>query len=202
MRSQVTGTEIHNSLIGEKTKIKSMSATLAAGLTLTNAFPHLIFLDPDGTNRTLVLPAVERGLWFTIVHSGAAAATMTVNNPGATLIGTVAKGDVGHFWSDGTSWFGDTVGETTNLAVSGTFAVSGAATFLGDVKFGDTTTDKVAFFGNTLASQAALVAAITTTAAIATFGWGFATSQQAQVTVAAVNAILASEKTFGFMATV
>lgn len=62
-------------------------------------------------------------------------------------------------------------------------------------------TRKIAFYGAAPAVQPSVLAAVTTTAPIATFGWGFATSQQATLYMAAVNQLITNQKNLGLMAT-
>ena len=68
-------------------------------------------------------------------------------------------------------------------------------------KVGTAATQKLAFYGAAPAVQPSVLAAVTTTAPIATFGWGFATSQQATLAIAAINQLIANQKTLGLMAT-
>lgn len=65
---------------------------------------------------------------------------------------------------------------------------------------GQTVSDKISFFGVTTIVQpsasgqaavtTATISSITTTAPIATFGWGFATSEQAANAIAAINSLV------------
>jgi len=84
-------------------------------------------------------------------------------------------------------------------------AFAGAATFTdltatGNVVLGNHATDTVGFFGAGPAAQQAVLAAITTTQPTATV-FGFTTTAQFNNLIAAVNTLIANQKTFGFIAT-
>lgn len=93
-----------------------------------------------------------------------------------------------------------------NKAITGmgsiTFADGSVIDFgaSGGLTVGLNATRRVGFFGVAPVPQDATLAAITTTAPIATFGWGFATSQQATLAVAAINQLVANQKVRGWMA--
>lgn len=82
--------------------------TLAAGAgtTLTVASAAIQVGTPTAT-RIVTLPAVasSKGLIFYIVNNAAATHAFTVNNAGATTIGTVAATKTGIFFCDGTAWY-------------------------------------------------------------------------------------------------
>jgi hypothetical protein len=82
--------------------------TLAAGAatTLTVGSAAIQVGTPTAT-RIVTLPAVasSKGLVFYIVNTAAATHAFTINNAGATTIGTVAATKTGIFFCDGTAWY-------------------------------------------------------------------------------------------------
>jgi hypothetical protein len=82
--------------------------TLAAGAatTLTVGSAAIQVGTPTAT-RIVTLPTVasSKGLVFYIVNTAAATHAFTVNNAGATTIGTVAATKTGIFFCDGTAWY-------------------------------------------------------------------------------------------------
>ena len=80
--------------------------TLAAGLTLVKTDAMLQALDPDGSARTVVLPAAAEGMVCIIANTADAAEIITVNDAAAALIGTPTQNETLLCISDGTSWHG------------------------------------------------------------------------------------------------
>ena len=79
---------------------------LTGNLTMTNKYPVLLFIDPNGAGRNILLPAAEPGLTYCIVNTADAAETLTLRNYLDNLTyGTIAQN--GRTWlvSDGTGWF-------------------------------------------------------------------------------------------------
>lgn len=79
---------------------------LSGDKTISAGGPTIQNLDPNGSARTVTLPAESDGEWFVIGCRGSASNNLTVNDDGGGTIATVTPGDVGHFWSDGTGWLG------------------------------------------------------------------------------------------------
>lgn len=67
-------------------------------------------------------------------------------------------------------------------------------------RLGQSATDLVSFYGATPVAQPAVTAAITTTQPTATV-FGFTTTAQFNALIAAVNTLIANQKTLGLMAT-
>lgn len=132
-RTNITGARLHGNVIGGGNKHSVLSQTLGATFVVAVDMPGVIFLDPGGAGRDVTLPAVasSKGLAFTIVNTADNAEDLTVKNVGGDTIGVVGQGDVGHFYSNGVTWFGQTIDTasivnaaitTLTVATSGTFA--------------------------------------------------------------------------------
>lgn len=103
MRSTLEDVRIFNAMVEKGWKHRGEVLTMAGNLTLLAGSKQMIFLDPNSSDRVVTLPAVAKGLWFEIFHTGSAN-IITVKNAGATVIGYVTFGGSRKFWSDGTSW--------------------------------------------------------------------------------------------------
>lgn len=68
------------------------------------------------------------------------------------------------------------------------------------MRIGQSATDLVSFYGAAPTAQVAVLAAITTTQPTITV-FGFATTAQFNNLIAAVNTLIANQKTYGLMAT-
>lgn len=79
--------------------------TLAAGVTMDAQSSNLQILNPDSSNRTIVLPAEEtnEGLWFSFRNSGSAG-NLVINNDAAVTILTLNPGESGTVGCDGSAW--------------------------------------------------------------------------------------------------
>jgi hypothetical protein len=90
--------------------------TLAAAKTLVDGDSPFQALDPDGSDRVITLPALDADNHvFVIIHSGAAN-VLTVKNPAAATLATVAAGQGRTFYSTGTAWYVDAGVIDTSLA--------------------------------------------------------------------------------------
>lgn len=87
-----------------------------------------------------------------------------------------------------------------NLVIDGNLTVIGTQTLSGNVAVGDAATDTVGFYGAVPVVQPSVLAAITTTQPTATV-FGFTTTAQFNLLIAAVNTLIADMKTLGLMAT-
>lgn len=109
-------------------KFLPLKQTLSGTFTIDEDMPTLMFLDPDGSGRTILLPAEasSKGLQYIIVNTETVSGDLTVKeDAGSTTIGVVGIGDIGHFFCDGTTWYGWTVDTASiaTLAISGTLTV-------------------------------------------------------------------------------
>lgn len=79
---------------------------LSGNLTLTNQYPSILRLDPDGQNRDITLEAVasSENLYRRIINFAGGAENLVVKNAGGDTIGTINQNEQGEFWCDGASW--------------------------------------------------------------------------------------------------
>lgn len=87
-------------------KTGSNAESLSGNKTLSESSPQYQFLNPNGSNRDVTLPAAVTNLLFIIKNTGSAGNTLTVKDSGGTAIsgGTIANTVVMGFYYDGTSW--------------------------------------------------------------------------------------------------
>ena len=198
MRSNVDGSRLSNNLLMEKNKLGIAVQTITGAFTIAASDPPIVALSAAAP-QNVTLPAVEKGLIFWVVASGASA--LTVKNAGASTIGIVAAGSIGYFVSDGTSWYCWTSGvlSATDLTLTGNLVVQG------NTDIGNAVSDTVGFYGSTKVAQGAsasqgavtltLVTAVAITAATAagmtaatkTTPAGFTTTTQANKIRSLVN---------------
>lgn len=108
MRSQVVNAELVSNILRGGNTIRPLIQTLGATFTIAVNMPHLMFLDPGGAGRTVLLPAEasSKGLFFRIFNTADATEVLTVKeDAGSTTIGTIGRGSAGWFFCDGTTWF-------------------------------------------------------------------------------------------------
>jgi hypothetical protein len=110
MRSNIEGASLYNNMIEGKNRLRRINQTLTGTLTMDDDMEHLLFLDPGGAGRTVLLPAESAGLWFVIANTADAAEDLTVKeDSNTTTIGVVTPGKVAMFFCDGTTWHTDNV---------------------------------------------------------------------------------------------
>lgn len=78
--------------------------TLSGNKTLAASDAPFQNLDPDGSARTVTLPAEAEGLWFIIGNRAGAANAITVNDDSGTTLCTVNQDDTAIIVCDGTGW--------------------------------------------------------------------------------------------------
>jgi len=77
--------------------------TLAAARTLTMRDPQMFALDPDGSDRDVVLPTVtvsHNGYYMWLANAASAAKNLVVKNAAGSTIGTVNQSEMGIFYVD------------------------------------------------------------------------------------------------------
>lgn len=79
--------------------------TRGGAFTIDRDMAFLAFITLTGAGQTATLPAAEQGLMFMIRNTSAGAFTLTVNNPAAALVGTIAQNAAALLYSDGVNWF-------------------------------------------------------------------------------------------------
>lgn len=82
---------------------------LSAGKVLTPADLdtwQAVALDANGAGRNVDLPAeaVSAGAYLYIINTAGGAFSLTVRNPAAATVATVAQGKAAMVWCDGTTW--------------------------------------------------------------------------------------------------
>jgi len=106
MRSNIVDALLSRNIIRGYNRYRTIKQTLGGTFTMDADMPHILFLDPGGADRTVLLPAETDGLWYVIVGTGDADETLTVKeDSNTTTIGTVGRGGVNMFWCNGTTWY-------------------------------------------------------------------------------------------------
>jgi len=124
MRSGIEGTVLSDIMLGNKIRYTPASQTLAGTYTIDDGSPILLFLDPDGANRTVLLPPESKGATFIIVNVGVAGFTLAVKeDSNTTTIATIGSGSNGEFYCNGTTWFA-----LNGATLAGSFAAGSDAT--------------------------------------------------------------------------
>jgi len=87
---------------------KKNTETLSTTKTLNDYSASIQYLDPNGVNRDILLPAESAFNPIFIIHNTADGDEDLVvkEDSGTTTIGTVRQNQVGYFYSNGTSWRG------------------------------------------------------------------------------------------------
>lgn len=113
-------TELGTDVAGAHTNVKTRLAqglpdaadmnteALSGTSTLTDADGVLNNFDPDGTSRDVNLPAeasTNHPFWIYNSANGNGENLVVKSDAPATIL-TVRRGQVGYFWSNGTTWFG------------------------------------------------------------------------------------------------
>lgn len=83
----------------------SYNLTMSNDLTLTDSHKAILYLNPNGSDRIVTLPAGAAGNHaFIITNTAGAANTLTVKTVASETIGTVAQNEAKFFVSNGTVW--------------------------------------------------------------------------------------------------
>ena len=132
MRSNIEGSYISGSLFGENNKFLRTLRALTGSATLVSTDPHLQFLNPNGSDRIITLPAASKGAWFCIFHTGTAN-TLTVNNAAAVGVTVIGANGSDFVFCDGTNWFnfkGASLGSiTSGTSAPTSYSTAGAQTY-------------------------------------------------------------------------
>lgn len=106
-RADVIAANLFDVFIQKGLKIASYAADATAEMAIQTTWPPILYLDPAGGAKTVLLPAEadSEGLVFLIVNTADASETITVEEDSSTTsIGTVAQNGFGLFHCDGTTW--------------------------------------------------------------------------------------------------
>lgn len=104
-RSLIEGTDLINSVIGEKSKFRRTIRTLAGDLTLVDGADPLLFIDPGGVVRNILLPPVTKGAFHVIVHTGGAFNITVKDSTNTITVGTISTLEIGFMFCDGVKWW-------------------------------------------------------------------------------------------------
>ena len=74
--------------------------------TLTVNDASVQFLDPTGSGRTVVLPALAAGLKVTIINNQSNAEVITINDAAGNTVGSPTGLEAKTLYCDGTTWQG------------------------------------------------------------------------------------------------
>lgn len=115
MEKYVTRDELETTLRSYEKRIKAKAdkpqttsvSALSGGLTLKTHDRKVQFLDPNGANRDITLPATadSTDLYFWIINCADAAEDLVVKYGGSTII-TVSQDEAGIVWCNGSIWKG------------------------------------------------------------------------------------------------
>jgi hypothetical protein len=96
----------YNATEGRQAFVGAYSSVTASGtVTLDATYGNFVKIDPDGSGRTVLLPAEVNGDWFYIENTAASSASLTVKeHTNTTTIGTLAQNKCAFFVCDGTAW--------------------------------------------------------------------------------------------------
>ena len=104
-RLNLEDNRIDRPFIASKLKMQPLVQTLGAQFAMDADMPPLLFLDPGGAGRDVLLPPEEAGLMYCIVNTADAAETLTVKEDSdTTTIGALAQNEAAWYACDGTTW--------------------------------------------------------------------------------------------------
>ena len=108
LRQNVTAGTLVNTVIGPKRKMLSMSIDIpATDYQIDANFPPLLYLNPDGGAKDVLLPveADAQDQMFTLVNTADAAENIVLKDDSdTTTIATLNQGDTCTVHCDGTTW--------------------------------------------------------------------------------------------------
>ncbi len=106
----LVGSNIFDTVFREQIKMASYTATLAAGLTVGLKFPPVLLLDPDGSDRIILLPAEAdaKDMVFYVFNTanGDAEILQIKEDAGSNTILALDRNEFGFLYCDGTTWRG------------------------------------------------------------------------------------------------
>ena len=120
-RVNLEGSELRNITFYGGNKYLPTLQTLGGTYTMDADEPQVLFLDPGGADRTVLLPAEasSKGLFFTIINTADADETLTVKeDSNTTTIGTIGRGGQNTFFCNGTTWYESQTVETLEAATA------------------------------------------------------------------------------------
>jgi hypothetical protein len=114
-RDLLQNPQLYNATFYTANKTDVLKSAITDNYQLTNNHPGFMWLDPNGASKDVLLPLAtdetSKGLRFLIFNDADAAGEMLVvkNSAETETVATIAPGDIGMFWNDGTaatSWTG------------------------------------------------------------------------------------------------
>ncbi len=106
----LVGSSIFDTVFREQIKMASYTAELSAGLTVGLKFPPVLLLDPNGSDRIILLPAEAdaKDLVFYVFNTanGAAEILQIKEDGGSNTILALDQNEFGFLYCDGTTWRG------------------------------------------------------------------------------------------------
>lgn len=84
----------------------SNTETLGDGKTLVVGDASNQFLDPGGSGRTIVLPALADGLKVTIINNQSNAEILRIDDAASNVVGSVTGLEAKTLYCDGATWQG------------------------------------------------------------------------------------------------
>ena len=201
-RLNMTGARLDSMEFGGGNKYLTTRQTLAGTYTMDADEPMVLFLDPGGSGRTVLLPPEANGLSFGIVNTADGNENLTVKeDAGVTTIDTVGRGRVSWFYCDGTTWRSDGSEAATDVeqffggtpAVQQTVVTTVDSTTITTVKTAAITTVKTAAITTvkTAAITTVVSAAITTAAATTNTTFQGLIDAKVRLQALAINRIIA-----------
>lgn len=119
MRTGIEGMDVADLFTGPRVRYRNIRQTLSGTLTLDDG-PALLFLNPTGADRTVLLPPEVNGGRFIVVNTGVSGFNLTVKeDSNTTTIGVVPQGGALQFFCDGTTWFANNAASGTGTLVVG-----------------------------------------------------------------------------------
>lgn len=113
MRQNHVGGDLYEPNIQSGLRLAAMSKAVGAEEALLATYPPVLYLDPNGGAKTVLLPAEadSKGLTFFIYNAADAAETLTIEEDSSTTaIVALTQGEGCMVHCDGTTW---TAFETT-----------------------------------------------------------------------------------------
>lgn len=104
---------------------------LTGDLTLTDDSPQIQYLDANGANRNINLPAVANTNHIFFIYNSASPAFNLVVKSGATTVATIAQGQSGLIFSNGVTWIAFATSTAAGMVkiATVTLSVAGTITF-------------------------------------------------------------------------
>lgn len=108
IRQDLVEPKIFSPQIMEKLRVSSLSLDATANMAIAATWPPVLYLDPAGGAKTVLLPAVadSADLMFALVNTADAAETLTVKeSTGTTTVATIAQNKRAIVHCNGTDWY-------------------------------------------------------------------------------------------------